>query len=158
LYINKAFAVILIKKNMEIKGKVIEYETGDDIIGANIYIPVSRKDFTAKIINSKSIGTISNETGNFILEVPNNEQNILFTYIGRKPKLVNVREFSQISENNIIKMVADAELEEIVVKANRIDKKDNKNIYFILFGLLLLLILIYVYRQRTGDKPIVNLV
>lgn len=143
---------------MEIKGKIVEYETGEPIIGANVYIPISPRDLKVKTINGISLDTISDTNGNFSINIPNNERTIVFDYVDRRPKVMSVKEFSTIPENNIIKLIKAEGIDEIEVIGKRIVKKDNKRIYFILAGLLLLMILIYFYRQKTGDKPIVQLV
>ena len=95
-----------------VKGKLIDSETNDPLIGANIYL---KKDLT--------IGTATNDKGNYGLELPEGNYELVFSYTGMKNEHRNVI----IQQGTVIIIDIDMlpfsyDFEEITVSAGRYER------------------------------------
>ena len=89
-----------------ITGKVLNKETQDPIVGANVYIQESNK------------GTVTGTEGTFSLEVSDDSEMLTISYVGYKTKQV------PIGKDLTIYLSPRIDLEEIVIQAVRAEEKD----------------------------------
>lgn len=86
-------------QNRTIKGRIIDKETNEALIGASVVVQ-----------GNEQIGTITNLDGDFILSIPDGKHKIVVSYIGYTSVTLNPK------DSQIIKLAADAlGLDEVVV-------------------------------------------
>jgi len=91
----------------EMRGKLVDAETGETLIGAAVYLE-----------NNNRIGTVTDFDGNFILALEEGEQVVAFTYIGYIDKTESIIVRGSI-DVGIIEMSSSAVgLEEIAITAS----------------------------------------
>lgn len=143
----------------KVKGKIVDSITGEVVEFANIYIPKSAKILEPKTISGVGqVGAVSDENGNFEIDLPSGENLLAFSFVGYDEKVIDIRRMGDL--NNVkVSMRSNNELQEVVITAKRIpEKKNNNTLYYILGGLVVLAILVYFLRKNNGGKPIVDLV
>lgn len=94
--------------NSTISGKVTDASTGEDLIGATLYI------------ESLSTGTITNTYGFYSLTLPEGNHEITISFIGYQP-LVQTVDFEGDKTVNFELQTNDQELDEVVVSTERRD-------------------------------------
>ena len=95
-----------------VKGKLIDSETNDPLIGANIYL---KKDLT--------IGTATNDKGNYGLELPEGNYELVFSYTGMKNEHRNVIiQQGTVIIIDIAMLPFSYDFEEITVSAGRYER------------------------------------
>lgn len=100
------------QQNHKVSGKVVDFKTGEELIGVRIMI----KGSTAQ-------GTVTNFSGNFSLDVPNTANEVLkFSYIGYDPIEEPVNGRTTI---NVQMTTADQKLDEVVVVGYGTQKKES---------------------------------
>ncbi|WP_020529735.1 SusC/RagA family TonB-linked outer membrane protein [Flexithrix dorotheae] len=94
--------------NKEVSGKVTDSETGEPLIGASV------------IVQGSNLGTITDINGSFKLSIPDDAQNLVFSYVGYERTEVPIgdRTLFNISLNTDM-----SSLNEIVVVGYGIQKK-----------------------------------
>ena len=86
-------------QNRTIKGRIIDKETGEALIGASVVVQ-----------GSEQIGTITNLDGDFILSIPNGKQKIVVSYLGYTTTTLDPKDYQ------IVELTTDAlGLDEVVV-------------------------------------------
>ncbi len=96
-----------------LSGQVSEASSGEDVISATIYIP------------QLGIGTVTNEYGFYSITMPENNYEVVISYVGMADQKLQINLNKNIVQN--IEMSEDAEvLEDVVVVAEQED--ENKNI------------------------------
>ena len=85
-------------------GKVTDSETGEALVGVNVYIPDART------------GTITDQQGSFTLKVQSNIGAIEFSYVGYGKKVVEYTGQTSLS----IQLKPEANLEEVIIQAFRV--------------------------------------
>lgn len=91
-------------QNLTVSGTVTDNSSGESLILATVYDEKTEK------------WTTSNKYGYFSLRLPPGEKRILFSYIGYKSEIV---EFELLTDTILnIKLIPDANIEEVVIKAN----------------------------------------
>lgn len=96
-----------------IKGQIVEEETKDAIIGANIFW-----------LTDRTVGTATDIEGNFELSLPTGKQKVIFSYTGMVTDTVNVN--VKAGESNTITVTmrsASKELGVVVVSAGKFEQK-----------------------------------
>ncbi|MGI9550065.1 MAG: carboxypeptidase-like regulatory domain-containing protein [Aurantibacter sp.] len=111
----KSFLIVLVHLSffahnvfaqIEISGKVMDKESGEPIPYCNISL------------ESSSVGTASNELGEFIMVVDSLPIKLIFSHINYGPQVLDV---SQTSELTVSLAALTTNLEEVVVSASKID-------------------------------------
>ena len=87
-----------------IYGYVRDVQTGESLIGANVYLP------------DKSSGTASNYSGFYSLKVKGGQQRIHYSYLGYKPAIADLNLFKDTVIN--VRLKQDGRLHEIVITEN----------------------------------------
>lgn len=90
-----AAQIALAQEKKTITGKIDDGDTSKVIAGASIKIEtqsVSTKTNQTGIIESVSIGTITDKNGNFILEIPADTKSVTVSYLGYEPKVIQIYE------------------------------------------------------------------
>ncbi|WP_159474344.1 SusC/RagA family TonB-linked outer membrane protein [Chryseobacterium sp. 18068] len=90
-----AAQIALAQEKKTITGKIDDGDTSKIIAGASIKIEtqsVSTKTNQTGIIESVSIGTITDKNGNFILEIPADTKSVTVSYLGYEPKIIQIYE------------------------------------------------------------------
>lgn len=98
---------IIVQKQQQITGKVVDKDTGEAIPYCNISF------------ESSSIGTASNELGEFIIEADSLPVKLIFSHVNYGQKTV---EISQNSDITVSLGLLTTTLEEVVVSASKIDQ------------------------------------
>jgi len=95
-------------QSFTLSGYIQNADTGEKLIGANIYNKANLK------------GTTSNNYGFFSLTLPQGEYDFIFSYVGHtaEEKKINLRKNVQLS----ISLKASVEIEEVEIKANRLEQ------------------------------------
>jgi outer membrane receptor for ferrienterochelin and colicin len=96
------------KVNFTIFGYVRDKNTGEALIGANVFIP------------DKSAGTSTNENGFFSFKLPHGIDRLYFSYLGYRQEAISCRLHRDSSVN--IMMKPDGRLHEIVVQENILEE------------------------------------
>lgn len=96
-------------QNYTISGTVEDIESGEKLLGANIYNGLTTNQ-----------GTISNIYGFYSLTIPKGEVQLVASYVGYKPVKINLSLTSDTIIN--LKLVPNVLLEEIAIIGNRIEK------------------------------------
>ena len=100
------------QQDRKVSGKVVDFKTGEELIGVRIMI----KGSTAQ-------GTVTNFNGFFSLDIPNTANEVLkFSYIGYDPIEEPVKDRSTI---NVQMTTADQKLDEVVVIGYGTQKKES---------------------------------
>ena len=97
-------------QGIAITGKVTDASTGEALPGANI------------LVQSTYIGTVTDLTGNYTINVPDEQAVLVFSYIGYEPLSVTVGSQRQISVT--LRTEASA-LEEVVVVGYGVQRKES---------------------------------
>lgn len=109
-----AAQIALAQEKKTITGKIDDGDTSRVIAGASIKIEtqsVSTKTNQTGIIESVSIGTITDKNGNFILEIPADTKSVTVSYLGYEPKIIQIYE-GQTSYNITLIPVVSADIPE----------------------------------------------
>jgi TonB-dependent starch-binding outer membrane protein SusC len=93
---------------IQISGSVTEQNTGEPVIGVNVYI------------EGTTTGTLTDIEGEYTIEVPSKESVIVFSYIGYKTQKIRVGEQTEI---NVQLVAKDIQLDETVVVGYGTQKK-----------------------------------
>ena len=100
------------QQNRKVSGKVVDFKTGEELIGVRIMI----KGSTAQ-------GTVTNFSGFFSLDIPNTANEVLkFSYIGYNAVEEPVKDRTTI---NVQMTTADQKLDEVVVIGYGTQKKES---------------------------------
>lgn len=102
------------QNKVTLSGYVKDQETGEDLIGVNIYTP------------DKQAGTLTNTYGYFALSVPKNNDSIVvvYSFVGYEEKSITIL----ASQDQMVQVYLTGRannLEEVVVKAETIEEKLN---------------------------------
>jgi iron complex outermembrane receptor protein len=89
-----------------ITGQVLNQETNEPIIGANVYVIDTNK------------GTVTDQDGTFSLEVPEDSEMLRISYVGYKTKEIPIK------DNLTVYLSPSISLEEVVIQGVRADKND----------------------------------
>lgn len=109
-----AAQIALAQEKKTITGKIDDGDTSKVIAGASIKIEtqsVSTKTNQTGIIESVSIGTITDKNGNFTLEIPADTKSVTVSYLGYEPKIIQIYE-GQTSYNITLIPVVSADIPE----------------------------------------------
>lgn len=90
-----AAQIAFAQEKKTITGKIDDGDTSRVIAGASIKIEtqsVSTKTNQAGVIESVSIGTITDKNGKFILEIPADTKSVSISYLGYEPKVLQIYE------------------------------------------------------------------
>ncbi len=96
-------------QNYTISGYVQDVETGEKLVGANIFDAVNLK------------GTTTNTYGFYSITLPSGDYQLKFSYIGYKPQVRDVKLDMNIHMN--VELKTSLELSEVEVTADRIDRE-----------------------------------
>ena len=105
-----AAQIALAQEKKTITGKIDDGESSRVIAGASIKIEtqsVSTKTNQTGIIESVSIGTITDKNGNFILEIPADTKSVTVSYLGYEPKIIQIYEGQTSYNITLIPVVSD---------------------------------------------------
>ncbi|MBW3523671.1 SusC/RagA family TonB-linked outer membrane protein [Chryseobacterium sp. NKUCC03_KSP] len=105
-----AAQIALAQEKKTITGKIDDGDTSKVIAGASIKIEtqsVSTKTNQAGIIESVSIGTITDKNGNFTLEIPADTKSVTVSYLGYEPKIIQIYEGQTSYNITLIPVVSD---------------------------------------------------
>ncbi len=105
------FSLLLLAQEKTITGKVISSEDDMGIIGATI------------VVEGTTIGTVTDFEGNYTLNVPEDAENVVFSFVGMVPKTVAIGTQSEI---NITLDPDVEELKEVVVTAMAIEREKKE--------------------------------
>ncbi|MDR2237982.1 MAG: SusC/RagA family TonB-linked outer membrane protein [Chryseobacterium sp.] len=106
--------IALAQQKKTITGKVQDGSTSQIIAGASIKIEtqsVSSKTSQDGIIESVSIGTVTDKNGKFVLEIPVDTKSVLVSYLGYESRLILIDE-DQTNYNIRLTPVAGSEVSE----------------------------------------------
>jgi len=98
---------IIIKKQQQITGKIIDQKTGEPIPYCNISL------------ESSSLGTASNELGEFIIEADSLPVKLIFSHVNYGRKILEISETSDITVSLVPLTTT---LDEVIVSASKIDQ------------------------------------
>ncbi len=87
--------IALAQQKKTITGKIEDGNTSGSIAGASIKIEtqsVSTKTDLTGIIESVSVGTVTDKDGKFILEIPADTKSVLVSYPGYESRLIQITE------------------------------------------------------------------
>ncbi|WP_435523671.1 carboxypeptidase-like regulatory domain-containing protein [Chryseobacterium indoltheticum] len=90
-----AAQIALAQEKKTITGKIDDGDTSKVIAGASIKIEtqsVSTKTNQTGIIESVSIGTITDKNGNYTLEITADTKSVTVSYLGYEPKIIQIYE------------------------------------------------------------------
>lgn len=107
-----AAQIALAQEKKTITGKIDDGDTSKVIAGASIKIEtqsVSTKTNQTGIIESVSIGTITDKNGNYTLEIPADTRSVTVSYLGYEPKIIQIYE-GQTSYNITLVPVVSADI------------------------------------------------
>lgn len=99
-------------KGHEVAGKVVDKNTGEPLIGANI------------VAKGTSVGTVTDIDGNYALKLPENAQSLVFSYVGYNSEEVSIQSNLinvTLQENQVL-------LSEVVMREYRAPKKEKSKI------------------------------
>ena len=102
--------IALAQEKKTITGKIDDGDTSKVIAGASIKIEtqsVSTKTNQTGIIESVSIGTITDKNGNFTLEIPVDTKSVTVSYLGYEPKIIQIYEGQTSYNITLIPVVSD---------------------------------------------------
>ncbi len=105
-----AAQIALAQEKKTITGKIDDGDTSKVIAGASIKIEtqsVSTKTNQTGIIESVSIGTITDKNGNFTLEIPADTKSVTVSYLGYEPKIIQIYEGQTSYNITLIPVVSD---------------------------------------------------
>ena len=105
-----AAQIALAQEKKTITGKIDDGDTSKVIAGASIKIEtqsVSTKTNQTGIIESVSIGTITDKNGNFTLEIPSDTKSVTVSYLGYEPKIIQIYEGQTSYNITLIPVVSD---------------------------------------------------
>ena len=111
LFISNISLAQAVKKT--ITGKVLNGQTNEPLPFANIFV------------TDKNIGTTSNENGLFKLELPFDNGEILFSYIGFKTEMIDISELNPKKSLMVYLFQKDMFLQEVSVYAGVKSKGDE---------------------------------
>ena len=114
-----SMSTVLAQNKFTINGYVAN-ESGEMLIGANVYIPSLTK------------GAVTNKYGFYSITLPQGEHELYYSYIGYNEKAENISLDKDI-RLNIRLEPQNRELKEVVVSAERIDR-NIQNLILILIG------------------------
>ncbi|OBW41885.1 TonB-dependent Receptor Plug Domain protein [Chryseobacterium sp. MOF25P] len=109
-----AAQIALAQEKKTITGKIDDGDTSRVIAGASIKIEtqsVSTKTNQTGIIESVSIGTITDKNGNYTLEIPADTKSVMVSYLGYEPKIIQIYE-GQTSYNITLVPVVSTDIPE----------------------------------------------
>lgn len=107
-------AAIAVAQSGSIKGRVVEQETSEGIVGANV------------VVKGTTIGTVTDTDGNFELtNLPDGSSTVVVSFIGYAPKEISVQNTGKVVNLGPIKLESQAMgLEEVnVIASVAIDRK-----------------------------------
>lgn len=105
-----AAQIALAQEKKTITGKIDDGDTSKVIAGASIKIEtqsVSTKTNQTGIIESVSIGTITDKNGNYTLEIPADTRSVTVSYLGYEPKIIQIYEGQTSYNITLIPVVSD---------------------------------------------------
>ncbi|MFC0426125.1 SusC/RagA family TonB-linked outer membrane protein [Chryseobacterium scophthalmum] len=105
-----AAQIVLAQEKKTITGKIDDGDTSKVIAGASIKIEtqsVSTKTNQTGIIESVSIGTITDKNGNYTLEIPADTRSVTVSYLGYEPKIIQIYEGQTSYNITLIPVVSD---------------------------------------------------
>ncbi|MBM7420331.1 MULTISPECIES: SusC/RagA family TonB-linked outer membrane protein [Chryseobacterium] len=105
-----AAQIALAQEKKTITGKIDDGDTSKVIAGASIKIEtqsVSTKTNQTGIIESVSIGTITDKNGNYTLEIPADTKSVTVSYLGYEPKMIQIYEGQTSYNITLIPVVSD---------------------------------------------------
>ena len=97
LLLTAVFCFAVMAQARTISGTVIDAENEEPLPGATV------------VPNGGGTGVATDFDGNFTMEIPDNVKTVTVSYVGYAPQT------AQVAENMVIKMVADNQLENVVV-------------------------------------------
>lgn len=97
---------VIFSQTKVLSGYVSDKQSGERLIGVNVFVP------------STQIGTISNKFGFFSLEVPEETERIVFSYVGYRQETVLPVKSSEFLN---IDMTLGLNINEVIIKANTFD-------------------------------------
>lgn len=98
----------ILKENFTIYGYIRDRNTGEALIGANIFLP------------DRSAGTATNEHGFYSFRLPAGSQRLHFSYLGYKQEIIECRLLKDSVLNILLK--PDGRLHEIVIHENLLEE------------------------------------
>ncbi len=100
---------IVIFGQTTIKGKLTDAETGEGLIGANV------------VIKGTTFGTITNFDGSYSIDVPDDQDILIYSYIGYESQEINIRETKNYDVSLSVGSVLD---EVLVIGYGKVKKED----------------------------------
>ncbi len=96
-------------REITVSGFIYDSETGEELLGVNVYYP------------KLSIGTTSNEYGFYSLTIPAQKGELIFSYVGYNKKVIKIK--GEKSVRRDIKLIpAAVKINEVVVEERRSDE------------------------------------
>jgi CarboxypepD_reg-like domain/TonB-dependent Receptor Plug Domain len=104
--------ISIAQQNHTISGYVRDSESGETLLGANVFLE-----------NDPSVGTVTNTYGFYSITLPDGEQRIVFSYLGYQTRV----EVFSLTENMTlnIDMTEGIEMQEVVVSAKADEEDEN---------------------------------
>ncbi len=102
--------VVVQKEGEKVKGRITAGDTGETLIGVTV------------VLKGTTIGTITNLDGEYVLEVPNLTDTLVFTYIGFEKVIQAVNGRTEI---NIVMQMTNLALSEVVIIGYGSQKKSD---------------------------------
>jgi CarboxypepD_reg-like domain len=100
------------QERFTISGYVKDAETGETIIGANVYLE-----------NDASRGTATNTYGFYSMTLPSNEYRLVFSYLGYQPHVETISLVANMNINVVLNQ--GVQMEEVVVSATEEEEDEN---------------------------------
>ncbi len=99
----------LIAQSVTLSGYVRDKSSGEELIGANVYVP------------ELQIGAATNAYGFYSLTLPAGRYRVKFSYVGFQPKIIEI-DLTESKKINVELAVQSVDLNEVVVEAERGDE------------------------------------
>lgn len=101
-------------QNGILTGVIVEEETGEEMIGVNIYIPGISK------------GTVTDVSGNYNISLAPGSYTVEYSYISSQKQIIEdiIIEEGEVTRMNVVMAPVNEELEEVMISAVRIDNNE----------------------------------
>lgn len=123
-----AAQIALAQEKKTITGKIEDENTSGVIVGASVKIEtqsVSTKTDLEGIIESVSVGTVTDKSGKFILEIPADTKSVLISYPGYESRIIQISEDKTNYTVRLIPEVSDKnKIQEVIITGyQKIEKR-----------------------------------
>jgi TonB-linked SusC/RagA family outer membrane protein len=123
-----AAQIALAQEKKTITGKIEDENTSGVIVGASVKIEtqsVSTKTDLEGIIESVSVGTVTDKSGKFILEIPADTKSVLISYPGYESRIIQISEDKTNYTVRLIPEVTDKnKIQEVIITGyQKIEKR-----------------------------------